>query len=345
MLNVFGHEVKRGEKAYFSIPVGELAHQAEVRIPVIAACGGEEGPVLWINGTVHGDELNGSYGAWELLGELDMQRVKGAVVVTPVCNPAAFESRSKISDIDNMDMDTAFPGDPEGLFSQRVAYQIYREIKRLAGAVISFHTMGTFYRANPYSVRKLVPGVDEKVNRIAEGMQRAFGVQANCLVDLTKASNELPGVTSGALDITCLKDGIPAFMGEMGQGGKIERIFVEAAKKGIINVMIYLGMMEGEIKKPKRQVLITKRRFLRTERGGLMTMMVKPGDELVAGTNLLELHYYGDKVERQPLKMGCYMIGTRENPVVNTGDRVAFVGTEWRLWDETGEYREQGTKA
>ena len=51
-------------------------------------------------------------------------------------------------------------------------------------------------------------------------MQRAFGVVTNCVVDLRGDTNELPGVTSGALDITCMKDGIPAFMGEMGQGGK-----------------------------------------------------------------------------------------------------------------------------
>jgi len=94
-------------------------------------------------------------------------------------------------------------------------------------------------------VRKLIPGVDERVNRTAEGMQKAFGVRTNCLVNLARAAGELPGVTSGALDITCMKDGIPAFMGEMGQGGKIEKPYVNAAKEGILNVMIYLGMLSG----------------------------------------------------------------------------------------------------
>lgn len=87
--------------------------------------------------------------------------------------------------------------------------------------------------------------MDERVNRTAEGMQKAFGVRTNCLVNLARAAGELPGVTSGALDITCMKDGIPAFMGEMGQGGKIEKPYVNAAKEGILNVMIYLGMLSG----------------------------------------------------------------------------------------------------
>ena len=332
MIRVFNHEIKEGERAYFTVPAGELAHKAVVQLPVIVVAGKKEGPVLWINGTVHGDELNGSYAARELSGEIDPEQLSGTLVVTPICNPIAFECRNKISAIDNMDMDTAFPGDPEGMMTQRIAYMIYREIKANAGAVISFHTMATPYRANPYSVRKIIPGVSDSVNEVSEGMQRAFGVVTNCVVDLRGDTNELPGVTSGALDITCMKDGIPAFMGEMGQGGKVETEYVEAAKKGILNVMRYLKMLDGPVEKPGRQVLITKRRFLRSDKGGMIRMNVKSGDEVKAGESLLDLHYYGDEMESYPARSDCYVIGVRENPVVSTGDRVAFVGTEWRTW-------------
>ena len=332
MIRVFNHEIKEGERAYFTVPAGELAHKAVVQLPVIVVAGKKEGPVLWINGTVHGDELNGSYAAWELSGEIDPEQLSGTLVVTPICNPIAFECRNKISAIDNMDTDTAFPGDPEGMMTQRIAYMIYREIKANAGAVISFHTMATQYRANPYSVPKIIPGVSDSVNEVSEGMQRAFGVVTNCVVDLRGDTNELPGVTSGALDITCMKDGIPAFMGEMGQGGKVETEYVEAAKKGILNVMRYLKMLDGPVEKPGRQVLITKRRFLRSDKGGMIRMNVKSGDEVKAGESLLDLHYYGDEMESYPARSDCYVIGVRENPVVSTGDRVAFVGTEWRTW-------------
>ncbi len=332
MQTIFGHDVERGERSCFTVPVGELAHRAMVQIPVIVVSGKKKGPVLWVNGTVHGDELNGSYAAWELSGEIDREELAGTLVVTPVCNPIAFECRDKVSDIDKMDMDTAFPGDPEGLLTQRIADLIYREIKEHADALISFHTMGTSHLADPYSVRKLVPGVADKVNQVSEGMQRAFGVVTNCLVDLRSDVNELPGVTSGALDITCMKDGIPAFMGEMGQGGKLEEQYVQAAKRGIVNVMIYLNMVKGRAVGPERRVLITKRRFLRSRRGGMVSMNVKSGQVVKAGESLLNLHYYGDEIEPYPTETDCYIIGTRENPVVSAGDRVAFVGTEWAEW-------------
>lgn len=332
MTEVFGRKVQAGERAYFAIPAGELAHKAVIQFPVIVASGAKAGPVLWINGTVHGDELNGSYGAWELTRELDLDQVSGTVIVTPISNPIAFECRNKISAIDSVDMDTVFPGDPEGMLTQRFAHLLYQEMKKHANAVINFHTMATPYMADPYSVRKIVPGVPEEVNKIAEGMQRAFGVKTNCLVDLGAKTNELPGVTNGALDITCLKDGIPAFMGEMGQGGKVETAYVEVAKKGILNVMRFLHMLEGQAAETKGQVLITKRRFLRIDHGGLIKMQVKPGDVVKAGETLLDSHYYGEEVEHLAVQADSYIIGIRENPVVNTGDRIAFVGTEWKDW-------------
>ena len=332
MISVFNHNVNRGEKAFFSLPVGQTSHQGNIQFPVIVVNGAKDGPVLWVNGTVHGDELNGSYAAWRLAREMNPSELSGTLIVTPVCNPPAFESRSKVSIMDGMDMDTAFPGDPEGMISQRIAYILYGEVKKLANAMISFHTMATPYIANPYSVRKILAGVPDSVNQVAEGMQRAFGTVTNCVVDLTKPTSELPGVTSGALDITCLKDGIPAFMGEMGQGGKIDDGYVEFAMRGIQNVMIYLHMLDGTIVRPEHQVKITARKFLRSDLGGLMRATVRPGDVVKKGESLLDLHYYGDQIDHYYVKQDSYIIGIRENPVVYTGERIAFVGTKWEEW-------------
>ena len=333
MIRVFGHSVERGEKAFFSITVGETAHKGQIQFPVIVVHGAADGKTLWVNGTVHGDELNGSYAGWKLARELDPQKLSGTLIVTPLCNPPAFESRSKVSIMDGMDMDTAFPGDPEGMISQRIAFVLFNEVKEHADALISFHTMATPYIADPYSVRKILAGVPDEVNQIAEGMQRAFGVKTNCVVDLTKPTSELPGVTNGALDITCLKNGIPAFMGEMGQGGKIDDRYVCVAQQGIENVMKYLGMLDGEVHLPEKQVKITARKFLRSDLGGLMRATVRPGDIVPKGESLLDLHYYNDQIDHYYVKQDSYIIGIRENPVVYTGERIAFVGTKWEDWE------------
>lgn len=332
MMQLFGRRVESGEKAYFSVPVGELCHRAQEQFPVIVVAGRQEGPTLWVNGTVHGDELNGSYAAWELSRELDPEIMTGNLVVTPVCNPNAFYARMKLSELDYLDMDTSFPGNSEGMLTQRIAAKLYAEVKANASAMISFHTMATPYSANPYSVRKIVPGVSDAVNATAEGMQKAFGVITNCVVNLCGKTNELPGVTSGALDITCLNDGIPAFMGEMGQGGKLDDAVIAVGKRGIANVMRYLGILPGQVEETPGQVKITNRKFLYSDRGGMMRLQAKPGQVVPKGEPLMSIHYYDAEPEMIPAKQDSYIIGARENPVVNEGDRIAFVGLQWENW-------------
>ena len=84
---------------------------------------------------------------------------------------------------------------------------------------------------------------------------------------------------------------------------------------------------------PQKQILITKRKFLRSDKGGLIQMCVKSGDTVKAGEALLKLHYYGSEVSEMPAETDCFVICTRENPVVSTGDRIAFVGLEWSEWN------------
>ena len=78
MIEVFGHPGEsRRKSVFYRAGRGSFSHQAVIEIPVIVVAGKKEGTVLWVNGTVHGDELNGSYAAWELSRELDPEKLSG----------------------------------------------------------------------------------------------------------------------------------------------------------------------------------------------------------------------------------------------------------------------------
>lgn len=328
-MDVFGHACAPGQKYYFSVDGPLYANGARMQIPVIVLRGTQDGPTFWINGCVHGDELNGSAAAWELMGELDPAKLKGNIVVTPVANVAAFTEHTKNSNIDELDMDTQFPGDAEGFLCQILAKILYDEMKRHASFLINFHTISKLYDAKPYTVSKKVAGANPSVNVRALELALGFGVKANCVVDLATASGELPGVTRGALDITCIGDGIPAFMGEMGHGGVIDPNIVEVAKRGLRNVMIMQGMIEGTVAKGQNQVRITKRKFVRSQTAGIIRVNTRPGDIVRAGDNIADFHYFGDRLTPYRVQQDSYIIATRAYPVINTGDRVAFLGLEW----------------
>ncbi|WP_164918990.1 MULTISPECIES: M14 family metallopeptidase [Acutalibacteraceae] len=330
MLKVFGRQFHPGEKSYFTLDGPTLCNRASVKLPVIVLCGGAEGPTLWLNGAVHGDEINGSYASWQLIRDLNPREVRGNVIATPVANLAAFLDQRKVSFLDDLDMDTQFPGDAEGMITQRLAKIIYDGVREAATHLISFHTISKMYDAHPYTVAKLVPDADATVNRTAVELAKAFGVQANCIVNLSDASGELPGVTSGALDITCIKDGIPAFMGEIGHGGIADPAMIRIAVQGIKNVMKTLGMLDGSpVLQTSRQYKILRRKFVRIDDGGVLDMNVKPGDIVHKGDSLGELHYFNDRPVPYPAPCDAYVIAVRTYPAINTGDRVAFLGLKW----------------
>lgn len=329
MIEVFGRKCEPGQKLFFTVDGPMYANRAVMQIPVIVLNGCQDGPTFWINGTVHGDELNGSYAAWKLVRELDPADVRGAIVVTPIANAAAFVDQHKTSRIDDLDMDTQFPGDAGGMASQMMAKIIYDEIRTHASFLINFHTISKLYDAEPYTVSKIVPGADPEVNQVALDLALTFGVKNNCVVNLATATGELPGVTNGALDITCIKDGIPAFMGEMGHGGVADPEIMAVARRGLLNIMVKQGMIDGEIVRSEKQYRITKRKFVRSPHSGLIEMVHKPGDIVPAGTTIANFHYYDDNLIPFTVEQDSFLIATRVYPAFNSGDRVAFLGLEW----------------
>ncbi len=84
-----------GQRAEGRLPVGTMASGQGIELPYLALRGVQGGPCLWLNGAVHGDEINGVLAALDFFRALDPNRMRGSVVVTPVSNPLAFDARRK----------------------------------------------------------------------------------------------------------------------------------------------------------------------------------------------------------------------------------------------------------
>lgn len=122
MIRIGSVLAKEMGKVRGKLKVRELASGSKISIPVIIINGNSKGPVLWLNGGVHGDELNGIFAIRQLVTELKLEQVNGILICTLVCNPLAFQGRSKVSPLDNLDLDQQFPGNIDGLILQRIGY-------------------------------------------------------------------------------------------------------------------------------------------------------------------------------------------------------------------------------
>lgn len=333
-----------GQFAAGNVKVAEMSHGSPVFIPVLIVNGARPGPRLWLNGAVHGDELNGPMAIRNLLPKLDPQKLTGTVIATPISNPFAFQARQKNTPQDGLDLDMQFPGDPKGMLSQRIAHTLFTQIRSHADYLVDFHTLGTYYDAKPYTVFKRIPGTSDEICDRAERMARVFGGTAHCRVDLGGSLNELPGNVKGFLDVQCLLHGIPAFMAEIGSGGLIQPDMVELGIRGIFAIMHDLGMWpeapetSDRLKPylPERPVTLTRRKFLYTDHGGLVTDCAPSGTFVRQGELICRIVDMFGTVEDIRAEQDTYIIAIRKNPPVDTGDRVAFVGTEWK--EEGGQH-------
>jgi predicted deacylase len=261
--------------------------------------------------------------------ETKPEEMKGSLVFTPILNPIAFVEWKKQGFLDALNLDQQFPGKADGLISQRIASQIFNELKKIANAVISFHAPGAVNYAPPYTVSKIVPGANSEVVEKSFRMALSFGVKHNIRVNIGTTKEEMPGVTAGTLDSICVKQGIPCFMAEMGRGGRWEVPIVAIAQKGIYNVMRFLGIAEGEPEIPGEQIVIPERKYLRNSRGGFLEILVQPGDVVRKGEVCARVINFWEVLEELKSEKDMYVIQVRENPVVSTGEKCLVMGFDW----------------
>ena len=311
-----------------AVEVGRLASGMTVDIPYVIAKGAKPGKCLWLNGQVHGDEINGIVAALDFARGLDLSQLSGSVVVSSTANPLAFDGRRKKAPQDDIDLDQSFPGSAAGLSSERMA-RIFFEVSAAADVLVNLHTMGTAFDADPYAVYKVHPN-----GRVTEPellrLVAPFAPAVACRMSVAGGTGELPGNLAGALDYQCLDRGQIAFMIELGGGGRLVREHVAQGISGFDGLARRLGLLPETAVGPSTLRQVTKRRHVTCGEGGIFRAHAAPTQIVPAGQMLGEvMDLHGVTRERVTLPIDALVIGIRRDPVVHFGDRVAFVAEAW----------------
>ena len=309
--------------------VGSMASGAEVALPYVALRGARPGRTLWLHGQVHGDEINGMVAALRFAGALDPAAMRGNLVVTATGNPQALDARRKRNPYDELDLDQSYPGNPGGLISERLAHALFAEVRGVADVLINLHTMNPLFDARPYGVYKAHPGSSVTEEAVLAAMAPFFPRLA-CRQDVG-GKGELPGNIAGALDYQCLAAGICAFMLELGSGSRLEIDNVELAERGFHGLARQMGILEGAaVPVPPSLRRVVGRGWITADEGGLFVPRTRAGELVRAGESigsLLQLD--GKQITVPPFTRDGVLIGLRSDPVVHTGERLAFVAWEW----------------
>ncbi|ROZ78393.1 peptidase M14 [Ramlibacter sp. WS9] len=318
-----------GTRMQGDIPVGTMSSGANIALPVTLIKGTTPGPCLWINGQVHGAEVNGVVAAVEFGRRIDPESVTGSIIITPTANPLALDNHSKTAPQDLLDLDQNFPGETSGTVTGHLANALFDQVRTMASCLVNLHTMGPIYSSEPYCIYKIWPGGKVTEAQLLR-MTSYFWPSMACRRIDVGGTGELPGNVDGALDYQCLARGIPAFMVELGQGSWYTPQNVELAVRGLMSLGRHLGILSGEPVAPAKILRATRRQWIMVRKGGLFLSTcdakeIVPAGQLIGRVVTLK----GEVVEEVRLQVDSFVIGIRRDPVVHTGDRIGLFATEW----------------
>lgn len=292
---------------------------AAVDIPLIVINGAGDGPTLWLSAGMHGQELSGVGVIWELVKErIDPAQLHGSIIAVPFMNPFSFTGGTYFTPQDGLNLHSAFPGDPEGSLTERLANLVYEEGIKKADVVIDLH-------CNPENAMMFVYAFDpddQGVGKQGYELAKAFG--------LTTVDNgpKPPGVTADIQDVA-YHLGIPSFLVELTPYYSISPEAVAVGVRGVLNVMKTLEMIEGEVEAQDDVLVIDGRlgiSFGISSRGGLVLPETSLGERVSKGQIVGRVvDFFGDPVEEiiSPVD-GWMLTWPYLNQSVFSGDLVAM---------------------
>lgn len=211
---------------------------SRVEIPVIVINGVKDGPCLWVDGAIHGDEPEGSWTCHILRREVDPKKLAGSLVLVPVINVPAFEAASRGNPLDTFsyDMNRIYPGKPEGYFSERVAWAHKEWMTRVADLELSIHSGG----AHSYLSETVFAADDNRSQELARAMGEAWRLVLKAF--LPKGNPMAAMLEAGKTGITVELGGRSATSPQAFY--RVGRVLADAA----LNVMRHYEMISGRAK-------------------------------------------------------------------------------------------------
>lgn len=277
----------RSARLKTAIQLGFFPDSTPLLTPVTVLCGAREGPVLWVEATIHGTEIGGLVGLLRLIDRVDPAALAGTLVVVPTVNPAAFRGTSRPTPYDSVNMNRAFPGKADGTFTEQACRRIYDFVLAGADCVLDLHSGGR---------EAIVPHYAIYHQDGSPAGQRARDLVRRLRLDIVWASSE--DWLDGALFTVATKAGIPGLIVESG-GGTLDDQQVMTFTTSILNLMQALRMLAGPAPEPiEPRLELSGCTFIYCSKGGIYVPEAQAGDVLESGAPIGHvMNLYGEIVE------------------------------------------------
>jgi len=207
------------------------------RLPLMSVESSNRGPVVWLTGCIHGDEVTGIVTIQEVFKRIQKQHLlRGTVHAFPLMNPIGFETGSRNITLSREDLNRSFPGNKDGSLAERIADKILTTIRQ-TNPNLALDLHNDWMKSIPYT---LVDPYISGPHRQAHEEAKAIAAKSGFPVVM-----ETDNVTR-SLSCSLLQHGIPALTIELGESYVVNEKYVEWGVKSVLAILDYMGMIEAK---------------------------------------------------------------------------------------------------
>ena len=219
---------------------------------------GDEKRICIVSG-IYGDELQGQYVCYEVVKRIKKQydMLTGIVDVYPSINPFALEAKTREIPGTEMDMNTLFPGSPDGSLGEYIAYSLMADMED-ADFCLDVHS-SNLYLHEILQIRMNDEGVEELL---------PYAKLLNTDMIWVHPSSS---VRQGSLAYELNKRGTKCFVTESNFAYNINQNYCNQLVDGIFALMKELGIWQGRIKEPRKTPIVydDQMSFINSESSGI----------------------------------------------------------------------------
>lgn len=304
--------IEQGETRRGYIKIGD-ASTHEVKLPYIVINGAKKGPTVTILAGVHAVECAPVEAVYRLAETVKPEKLTGTLILVPIVNTEGFHARQPYhNQLDHLNQNKVFPGDPEASITKRVAYQVFEHFVSKSDVLIDAHSadLGEDVTRGIFVYRTDNKKLYDKMVELASQYNPAF-------IETTSIS----GNTGEAVNIY----GIPCLMIESGAPYPIREKDVQYHYEGAVNLLKHMKMLEGKAAKYNPIVDPSSQR-LWALKGGIWRREVEAGQRVKEGEALgMVCDILGEQIQSVASPFDGVVSFLRVHYSVNSGDTLLWV--------------------
>lgn len=293
-------------------------------IPVpIAVLRDGEGPAILLTAGTHGDEYEGQVALTRLIQELRAGDVRGLLIIVPSLNTPAAVAGARVSPLDGGNLNRAFPGDPDGGPTWKIADYVCEHLVPKVDVVADFHGGGSSLSYRPHASTHFSPDGGESLRQRSLAAVKALGVPHVMIFESANAG--------GGMSAATRRHGKIYLNGEYGGAASVTGEGVALVDQAARRLLAFLGATDARFDappEPQTLVIFGPRAYVYADDPGVFLPAVRLGDEVREG-DLCGHVYFPETPARAPVAMlfqGDGVVVCQRHPArVERGDCLAHL--------------------